>query len=164
MNRSDALPFTIRNAEPGDEGLICGLLAEFAAYERLADEFHLTPELARRDLLLPGAVAACNLAFVGEEPAGITVWFWTYRSFGARRGLFVEDLFVRPRFRGQGLGKALLAHLARIACEGREGRMDWLVLHWNKPAQEFYHDLGARPVGDWIGYRIEGDALTKLAS
>src|SRR3954466_15665004 len=113
MNRNDRLPFTIRRAGAGDEGTIVALLRELAAYEKLEANFHLSAAQAGRDLLGPRAAAHCDLIFRDDEAVGVAVWFWIYASFRARRGLFVEDLYVRPGQRGRGLGRALLAHLAR---------------------------------------------------
>jgi GNAT superfamily N-acetyltransferase len=153
--------FSIRDAVQGDEGLICTLLGEFAAFEK-APIFRLDEAAVARDLLGEDRAAQCGLAFLGEEPAGVMVWFWSYRSFRAQRGLFVEDIYVRPQFRGQGIGKALLAYLAAAAqCEG--AFLEWLVLDWNSAAIDFYSGLGAAPVPQWQSYRLEGDALAKLA-
>src|ERR1700722_4467160 len=96
----------IRPARAADAPVIVALLRELADYEKLLDRFTLSEEAVRRDML--GDACRCELAFAGEEPAGIATWFWTYSSFGAARGLFVEDLFVRPGFRGHGLGRVLL--------------------------------------------------------
>jgi GNAT superfamily N-acetyltransferase len=158
--RSDG--FSIRDAVLGDEGLVCTLLGEFAAFEK-APIFRLDEAAVVRDLLDSARAAQCGLAFLGEEPAGVMVWFWSYRSFRAQRGLFVEDIYVRPQFRGQGLGTALLAYLAAAA--QREGAfLEWLVLDWNSAAIDFYRGLGAVPVPEWLSYRLEGEALARLAA
>src|ERR1700744_4344228 len=104
---------SIRSAAPGDEDAICALLGELAAFENLTHTFLLTDEKVARDLVGSGKIANCDLLFVDGEVAGVAVWFWTYRSFKARRGLFVEDLYVRPQFRGHGHGTALLTHLGK---------------------------------------------------
>jgi diamine N-acetyltransferase len=151
--------FVIRAAEPSDTALILALLGEFAAYVK-APEFKLNETDVLRDMF--GGGCHCELAFRGDEPAGIAVWFWIYKSFRAARGLFVEDLYVREAFRGQGLGKALLAHLAGKA-RAAGGFLEWQVLDWNESARAFYHSLGARPVGQWLNYRLEGEPLERLA-
>jgi GNAT superfamily N-acetyltransferase len=105
----------------------------------------------------------CDLAFEGDMPVGIATWYWTYASFAAARGIYLEDLFVRPQFRGRGIGKALLAGLARRALKGGAGRVEWSVLDWNKPSIDFYESLRARRSGGWVVYRLEGEALEDLA-
>jgi GNAT superfamily N-acetyltransferase len=103
------------------------------------------------------------LAFVGDMACGIATWFWIYKSFRGRRGLFVEDLYVRPEFRGRGLGKRLLAHLAAKAKAGG-GFLEWQVLDWNAPSIAFYQSLGAKPVENWLTYRLDDEKLDGLAS
>jgi GNAT superfamily N-acetyltransferase len=116
--------------------------------------------MVRRDMM--GVACDCDLAFAGGEACGLVTWYWTYKSFGARRGLFVEDLYVRPGSRGRGLGKSLLAHLAARARDAN-GFLEWQVLDWNTPSIEFYKSLGARPVEQWLNYRLEGEGLQRLA-
>src|ERR1700760_1067689 len=145
--------FSIRRAASGDAPLILALLRELAVYEKLQDRFHLTEAGVARDMMGQNAAAHCDLAFVNGEAAGLVVWYWTYKSFRAKRGLFLEDLYVRPAFRGRGLGKALLAHLAGEAARAGAGWMEWLVLDWNAPAIAFYESIGARPVTEWLTYR-----------
>ncbi len=154
--------FLIRPAAAGDAAAIVALLRELAAYEKLLDRFHLTEDAVRRDML-GGAPCGCDLAFADGEPAGLASWFWTYKSFRAMRGLFVEDLYVRPAFRGRGLGRALLAHLAQRTRDA-DGFLEWQVLDWNAPSIAFYRSLGAAPVEEWLNYRLEGEALQALAS
>ncbi|HEX4026318.1 MAG TPA: GNAT family N-acetyltransferase [Rhizomicrobium sp.] len=153
--------FSIRAALASDSHPIVALLRELADYEQLLDRFSLTEEQVKRDMT--GAACHCDLAFAGNQAAGLVSWYWTYKSFGARRGLFIEDLYVRPQFRGQGLGKALLAHLAGKA-RAAGGFLEWQVLDWNTPSIEFYKSLGARPVEQWLNYRLEGESLERLAS
>ncbi|HEY2009659.1 MAG TPA: GNAT family N-acetyltransferase [Rhizomicrobium sp.] len=153
--------FSIRAAIASDSPLIVSLLRELAEYEKLLDRFFLTEEQVGRDML--GAACHCDLGFVRSQAVGLVSWYWTYKSFGARRGLFIEDLYVRPQFRGQGLGKALLAHLAARARDAG-GFLEWQVLDWNTPSIEFYKSLGARQVGQWLNYRLEDEHLERLAS
>ena len=148
----------LRPAEPEDAPAIVALLREMADYVK-APHFTLNEEAVRRDMF--GAACHCDLLFCGGEAAGIATWFWTYKSFRALRGVYVEDLFVRPQYRGRGAGKALLAHLAAKA-EG--GFLEWQVLDWNSRAIAFYESLGAKPLTQWLNYRLEGEALEKLAS
>lgn len=157
MNGAERFAFTIRRAMPGDEALAVALLHELALFEKLGHAFTLDAAALARALFGEDRSVACDLAFHGEEPAGLALWFWTYRSFRGERGLFIEDLYVRPAFRGRGLGKALLAHLARQGT-----RLEWRVLDWNEKALAFYRGLGARPLQDWLVYQLDGEALERL--
>lgn len=152
--------FILRAAVPADAPAIVALLGELANYEKLQDKFHLTADLVRRDMM--GGACHCTLAFAGDAPAGIASWYWTYKSFTAARGLFVEDLYVCPDFRGQGLGRRLLAHLAAEALAAG-GFLEWQVLDWNAPALAFYKSLGAEQVPGWLNTRLQGAALKELA-
>jgi GNAT superfamily N-acetyltransferase len=153
--------FVLRPANAADAAIVVALLRELAAYENLLDRFSLDEAAVARDML--GDACRCELAFSGQQPVGIATWFWTYKSFGARRGLFVEDLYVRPDFRGRGLGRKLLAHLAAKA-RAADGFLEWQVLDWNAPSIAFYKSLGATPVEQWRNYRLEGDGLERLVS
>jgi GNAT superfamily N-acetyltransferase len=149
----------IRPATSQDCALIHALLRELADYENLLPVFTTSEAAIARDFFGNQPVARCDLAFEQEEPVGIVVFFWTYGSFSTKRGLFVEDLFVRPAFRGRGYGKALLKHLAGKGA----ARLEWRVLDWNAPSIEFYKRLGARPLADWSTYVLESDAMKSLA-
>lgn len=162
MNSDNSFPFSIRAAAPGDEGSIVALLRELAEYEK-APGFLLNEAAAFRDLLGPARVAQCALLFAVDAPVGLAVWFAAYRSFGAARGFFVEDLYVKPDCRGRGLGTALLAHLARLA-RAENGFLEWRVLDWNAPAIAFYDGLGAKPLVQWHTYRLMDEPLERLAS
>src|SRR5579863_4635828 len=151
----------IRAALPADAHLVVSLLGELADYEKLHEGFSLTEDQVKRDMM--GAACHCDLIFAGDEAAGLACWYWTYKSFRARRGLFIEDLFVRAKFRGRGLGKRLLSHLAGKAQEVG-GFLEWQVLDWNTSSIEFYKSLGARQFGQWLNYRLEGESLERLAS
>lgn len=153
--------FFIRAATQSDSQTIVSLLRELAEYEELLDRFSLTEDQVTRDML--GAACHCELVFVDGTAVGIAAWFWIYKSFGAACGVYVEDLYVQPQFRGQGLGRALLAHLAGKA-HAVGGFMEWQVLDWNAPSIEFYKSLGACPRDNWINYRLMGEALKRLAS
>ena len=151
--------FSIRAAVASDAPAIVALIRELADYEKLEAGFALDEAAVIRDLL--GTACHTDLAVVDGAAVGIAVWFWIYKTFGAARGLYVEDLYVKPDFRGRGLGRALLAHLAGKA-EG--GFMEWQVLDWNAPSITFYQSLGAEPRDSWINYRLNGEALKRLAS
>jgi len=154
--------FLLRAATPDDAPLILELLRELAIYEKVPENgFGLTQDMVLRDMF--GAACHCDLAFAGQEAAGIVTWFWTYKSFRARRGLYVEDLYVKPQFRGRGLGRRFLVELAGRA-RAAGGHMEWQVLDWNAPAIAFYESLGAKLVAQWVNCRLEGEALEALAS
>lgn len=156
--------FSIRRAGKGDEDVVLTLLRELADYEKLLDRFHITREVIARDYLCEPPLLRCDLAFEGDRPVGVATWYWTYHSFAARRGIFLEDLFVRPDTRGKGYGKALLSHLARNAVEGGGGQVEWEVLDWNQPSIDFYEGIGAKRQGGWHTYRLQDEALRKMAS
>ena len=154
---------SIRPAKPGDEDAIYALLYGLAAYEKLLWRFYVTREDVVRDYLCDDPLIHAELAFEGGQLVGGATWFWTYAGFAAKRGLYIEDLFVFPVFRGRGYGKALLAHLAKTAAQSGAVRVDWNVLDWNQPSIDFYECLGAKPQEGGIYYRLEGDAMKKLA-
>src|SRR5476649_2661994 len=128
---------SIRRARQGDETLIVKLLLELAEYEKLLDKFHITEDVVRRDYVSAQPLIQCDLSFEGDTPAGIASWYWMYSSFAAKRAIYLEDLYVRPSFRGKGYGKALLAHLAKTAVDAGAQCVDWSVLDWNTPSIEF---------------------------
>jgi GNAT superfamily N-acetyltransferase len=143
--------------------LILELIRGLAEYERLAHEVVATEESLRASLFGPRPDAEVVIAYVGDQPAGFALFFHNYSTFLGQRGLYLEDLFVKPAFRRNGVGRRLLQYLARLAVERRCGRFEWWVLDWNEPAIGFYQGLGARPMSDWTVYRLTGDALVKLA-
>lgn len=156
--------FSIRKAVRGDEELVLTLLRELADYEKLLDKFHITAEVIARDYFGAQPLLNCDLAFEGGKPVGCATWYWTYHSFAARRGIYLEDLFVRPQTRGKGYGKALLSHLARSAFEAGGAQVEWEVLPWNTPSIEFYERIGAKRLSDWYVYNLSGNALKKMGS
>jgi GNAT superfamily N-acetyltransferase len=151
-------------ARPADAGLIVTLVRELAAYERLLDQVVLSEDDIHRDLFGPRAHAEAVIARAGDEPVGFALWFHNYSTFAGRPGLYLEDLFVRPAFRGRGYGEALLRHLARIALDRGCARFEWAVLDWNEPALAFYRKLGAVPMDEWTVQRVSGAALAALSS
>ena len=157
-------PLRIEAAQPADAALIVALVRELAEYERLLDEVRITPDDVLRDLFGPRTFAEAVIARVGDEPAGFALWFHNYSTFAGRPGLYLEDLFVRPAFRGRGYGEALLRYLARVTVERGCARFEWSVLDWNEPAIAFYRKLGAVPMDDWTVQRVSGDALLALAA
>lgn len=153
----------IEPATESDVPIILSLIKALAEYERLADKVVATEESVRESLFGRSRAAEAVVARIGAEPAGFAVWFYSYSTFLSRPGLYLEDLFVRPEWRGRGVGRALLAHLARIAEARRCGRMEWSVLNWNAPAIRFYESLGAHPMNEWTVFRLTGEPLAKLA-
>lgn len=153
----------IREARPGEEDLVVGLLRDLAEYEKLLDRFRITPDVVARDYLSDRPLLCCELAFEGERAAGIATWQWMYGSFAAARKIYLADLFVRPEFRGRNYGKALIAHLAKRVVAHGGIAVEWEVLHWNKPSIDFYDGIGADPIRGWIGYSLSGEALVALA-
>ncbi len=158
------MPVQIRSATPDDSALIVDLIRGLAEYERLAHECIATEERVRESLFGPRPDAEVVIAEVDGRAAGFALFFHNYSTFLARRGLYLEDLFVYPEFRGRGVGRALLVHLARLAVARGCGRFEWWVLDWNEPAIGFYESLGAVPMDDWTVYRLTGDALQRLAA
>jgi diamine N-acetyltransferase len=159
----EKLEFTIRPCKRGDEGLVCAFIRELAEYERLAHQVEATETKIAAVLFGPNPRVFCNLAEVGGEPGGFALWFYNFSTFLARPGIYLEDLFVRPQFRGRGIRKALLGDLARRAIAEGCGRLEWWVLDWNAPSIDFYKALGALPMDDWTVFRVAGDALSTLA-
>lgn len=155
----------IRPATEGDAPLILALIRELAGYEKLAHEVTADEATLRRNLFGEGHRGAeAVIAEHGGEPAGFALFFHNFSTFLGRPGLYLEDLFVRPAFRGGGVGKALLAHLARVAKERGCGRLEWWVLDWNEPAIGFYRSIGAEAMDEWTVYRVTGEALDELAA
>jgi GNAT superfamily N-acetyltransferase len=153
----------IRPASPADLGLIVELIRELAEYERLLDQCRIRPEDLQRDLFGPRPYAEAAIAHADAEPVGFALWFHNYSTFEGRPGLYLEDLFVRPAWRGRGYGEALLRHCARLAVERGCARFEWSVLDWNEPAIAFYRKLGAVAMDDWTVQRVAGPALRRLA-
>jgi GNAT superfamily N-acetyltransferase len=154
----------IRPAAPAEVTVIAELIRALAEYERLSHEVVLDESLLRDHLFGPRPFAEVVLAEHGGEIVGFALFFHNYSTFLGRPGIYLEDLFVRPEHRGAGHGKALLAHLGRLAVERGCGRLEWSVLDWNEPSIAFYKSLGATPMDEWTVYRLTGDALSALAS
>ena len=153
----------IEKATIDDVPLILQFIRELAEYEKLLDRVTTTEEVLRETLFGPRPAAEVLLAYQTNEPVGFAIYFFNYSTFMGRPGLYLEDLFVRPAVRGRGFGRALLAHLAKIAIERNCGRMEWAVLDWNEPAIGFYKRLGAVPMDDWTVFRVWDKALQDLA-
>ena len=154
---------SIRPATPKDTALIVQFVRDLAEYERDPKAAVATEEDFLRDGF--GADPKFKVVFAewAGRPAGFALFFYNYSTWQGRPGLYLEDLFVKPEFRGKGIGKALLLHLAKVAVENNCGRYQWQVLDWNTPAIEFYKSLGAEIMKEWLTIRVEGDGLNKLA-
>ena len=155
---------SIRPATADDVPLIRQLIGELAEYERLADAAQATDDDLRAQLFGAQPAAEVLIGEVDGEAAGFALFFHNFSTFLGKRGLYLEDLFVRPAFRGSGLGRHLMASLARIAVQRDCGRFEWSVLDWNAPAIGFYRTLGAVGMDEWTVQRLEGEALHALAS
>lgn len=158
------MTLAIRPAAPADLPLIGDLIRELAAYERLAHEVRFDPATLGEYLFGARPMAEVLIGEVAGEAQGFALFFHNFSTFEGRPGLYLEDLFVRPAARGAGLGKALLAELARLAVERGCARFEWSVLDWNTPSIGFYKALGARGMDDWTIMRVDGAALTALAT
>jgi len=154
---------TIRPAGPADAETLVSLILELAEYERLTHEAVPDAEALRKHLA-PEAQPRCE-ALIAEQdgqPIGFALYFHNYSTFLTRWGIYLEDIYVKPAYRGKGTGFALLKRVAEIAVERGCRRLDWAVLDWNEPAIAFYRKLGARPMDDWTTMRLTGEALEKL--
>jgi GNAT superfamily N-acetyltransferase len=154
----------IRTATESDLPLILQFIRDLADYEKLGHKVVATEERLRQTLFANPRFAEVAIASVGGTAVGFALFFHNYSTFLAQPGIYLEDLFVKPEMRGRGYGKALLAHLARLAKERGCGRVEWAVLDWNEPAINFYKSLGAAPLDDWITFRVTGEALDALAA
>ena len=159
-----AAAIVVREATPADIPLILELIAGLAEYERLVHEAVATPADLDRALFGPRPAAEVLIAECDGRAAGFALFFISFSTFLGKPGLYLEDLFVRPAFRGSGLGRHLMASLARIAVQRDCGRFEWSVLDWNAPAIGFYRTLGAVGMDEWTVQRLEGEALHALAS
>lgn len=153
----------IRPAAEADAALIVDLIKDLAEYEREPDKAVATPDDIIRDGFRSEPKFRCVIAEWQDEPCGFALFYYNYSTWWGRAGIHLEDLFVRPPFRGKGIGKALLVHLAQICMQEDLRRLEWQVLDWNTPAIEFYKSLGARHLKEWWNMRVDGDALKKLA-
>lgn len=155
--------FSIKPARPEDAGLVQALILELAEYERLAHEAVISSSDVERALFGDPPRAYCDIAWDGEAGIGFALWFYNFSTFLGRAGIWLEDLYVRPLARGRGVGKALLARLARRCLDENLGRLEWAVLNWNTPSITFYDSLGAGALTDWTTRRLTGEAIARLA-
>jgi GNAT superfamily N-acetyltransferase len=157
------MAFRIEPASERDLPLILTLIKGLAEYEKLAHAVIATEEILRESLFTK-RVAEVLIGYAGDEPAGFAVFFQTFSTFLGVPGMYLEDIFVEPRWRRKGLGRQLLVHLAKIANERGYGRVEWSVLNWNEPAIGFYKALGAKPLDQWTVFRLTGESLRQLGT
>ena len=152
----------IRFAQPGDEGTILSFIHGLAEYENMSSDVVATEELLH-EWIFEKQKAEVLFAEVDGREVGIALFFHNFSTFLGRAGIYLEDLFVLPGYRGKGCGTALLRRLAEITVERGCGRLEWACLDWNKPSIDFYLSLGAKPMDEWTTYRLTGDTLLKMA-
>ena len=152
----------IRSAKPEDLSEIASLIKELADYERAPEQAIATIEDLDAALFGPSPKVFCEIVEVDGTVLGFAIWFLNFSTWQGKHGIYLEDLFIRPQYRGSGLGKKLLEHLAAKCLENNWGRFQWWVLDWNEPAIEFYRALGASPMDEWTVYRVAGEELKKL--
>jgi diamine N-acetyltransferase len=153
----------IRAARPADSALIFALVRELADYEKLSAEVDASEAAIAAALFTDEPRLYCDIAEWDGEPAGFAVWFLNFSTFRGRHGLYVEDIFVRPPYRGRGIGKALMQRLARRCVDDGLARFEWAVLDWNAPGLEFYKSIGAQVMEQWKICRLSGEALETFA-
>jgi GNAT superfamily N-acetyltransferase len=153
----------IRSATAADVAQILAFIRALAAFERAPDAVVATEEGLLRDGFGPSPYYSCLIAEHDEQPAGFALFFYNYSTWMGRPGIYLEDLFVLPEFRGRGIGKALLQRVATVAVEKECGRLNWAVLDWNTPAIDFYRAMGAEFMDEWRLVRLEGEAIKRLA-
>jgi GNAT superfamily N-acetyltransferase len=154
----------IRPAQQDEVGIVLQLIHDLALYEKAPNEVEATEKELLETIFVDNARVFCDVVDVDGEIAGMAIWFLNYSTWQGKHGIYLEDLFIKPEFRGKGYGKALLQHLARVCDERGYGRFQWWVLDWNSPAIEFYKSLGAVAMDEWTVYRVSGDPLKKLGN
>lgn len=160
----EAHALSIVPARESDIPLILDFIRQLAEFERLTHEVTANEQVLRDSLFGERPVAEVALAYLAGEAVGFAVYFSNFSTFIGRPGIYLEDLFVKPAFRGKGIGRALLSYLARLAKQRNCARLEWAVLDWNQPAIDFYRRLGATPMHDWTVFRLAGSALDEAAA
>lgn len=158
------MPIAIRSAHSDDIPQIFQFICDLAEYEKALHEVKCTPQSLEESLFGPGAVAYTLMVEENRCPIGYAIYFFNYSTWLAAKGLYLEDLYVDPDFRGKGAGIKLMKHLAKEAVEQGCQRFEWSVLDWNTPSIEFYEAIDAQSQDEWLGYRLEGEPLGRLAN
>jgi GNAT superfamily N-acetyltransferase len=164
MTSLDRPSVEVRPAREQDSAFILSLIKELAIYEKAEEAVVATEAHIKETIFGPDSIAHGLICNVEGQAVGFAVYFYNYSTWLGKNGLFLEDLYVTPEYRGAGAGKALLKYLAQLAVEKGCGRFEWNVLDWNTPAIEFYENFGAEPQSEWVGYRLEGSKLTDFAN
>ncbi len=154
----------IRPAKKDEASIILKLIKDLAEYEKAPDQVEATETQILETIFAENPKVFCDLVEVDNQIVGMAIWFLNYSTWQGKHGIYLEDLFIEPEFRGRGYGKALLQHLAKICNERGYGRFQWWVLDWNSPAIEFYRALGAEAMSEWTVYRVSGKPLKDLGS
>ncbi len=152
----------IRPARRDEVGIVLQLIHDLAVYEKAPNEVEATEKELLETIFSSDPKVFCDLVEVDGEIAGMAIWFLNYSTWQGKHGIYLEDLFIKPEYRGRGYGKALLKHLAKICDDKGYGRFQWWVLDWNSPAIEFYRSLGAVAMDEWTVYRVSGAPLKEL--
>ena len=152
----------IRPARKEEVGIVLQLIHDLAHYEKAPNEVEATEKELLATIFIDNPKVFCDVVEVDGEIVGMAIWFLNYSTWQGKHGIYLEDLFIKPEYRGHGYGKALLKHLAKICDEKGSGRFQWWVLDWNSPAIEFYRSLGAVAMDEWTVYRVSGNALKEL--
>ena len=154
----------IRSARSEESAVILQLIKDLAEYEKAPDQVEATESDLKATIFGEEPKVFCDVVEVDGEIAGMAIWFLNYSTWQGKHGIYLEDLFIKPEYRGRGYGKALLVHLAKLCEEKGYGRFQWWVLDWNSPAIEFYRSLGAEAMDEWTVYRVSGKALKDLGT
>jgi len=157
------MTMVVRNATLDDVPTILRFIKELADYERAPEEAIATPELLTEALFSDRPACECFIGEIDGQPEGFALFFHNFSTWKGKRGVYLEDLYITPAARGKGLGKALLARVAKVAVDRGCPRLEWNVLDWNEPALQFYRALGAEPMTEWTIHRVTGEALSRLA-
>lgn len=157
------MSLTIRPACPEDATAIYDMIYELAVYEKASEEVVTTPDEIRETLFGAGSKTEALICEIEGKPIGYAVFFTSYSTWLGRNGIYMEDLYVSPDYRGKGAGKALMKTIAQCAVKRQCGRLEWSVLDWNQPAIDFYLSIGALPLSEWVRYRLDGKALLQFA-
>jgi GNAT superfamily N-acetyltransferase len=157
------MALTVREAVRSDAAMMLNFIRELAIYEKAEHEVEATVESIEQSIFGEATVTRGLICEKDGEPIGMAIWFFSYSTWKARNGVYLEDLYVTPNARGLGAGKALLKRLAKIALENQCARFEWSVLDWNEPAIRVYEAIGAEPQNEWIRYRLAGERLKAFA-